>query len=370
MANKKFILFTVIVITLFALVFYFSRKNSVEETEEKRSPAKVTAQSAEESKFFLEKRTYPGTVVGEQEIAIVSQISGVISNAPYEIGSPIKTGSLLARIDDAGRLDIGESGFRSNQIQQSELSAAQAKKSYGLSKDTYHDTKKSDLSTKIQKEVAKTQKEIAALQYEAAKISLRGSIDNHLITSPINGFVISKNVSVGDSISQGQIIATLSKTSAIKIQFYVNQMEKESFFRGQEVTVLDSNKKQFGVTIKNISVQADPQTKRFLIEATPKAQDSAALLLGTIVTIAVEKKQEPQDKNNFILPLSAITITQNENYIFVAKQDVVKKEKVEIVRIIGENAEIAASLADDASIIVKGNKVLNEGETVSIENNS
>jgi hypothetical protein len=107
-----------------------------------------------------------------------------------------------------------------------------------------------------------------------------------------------------------------------------------------------------------------------LVEAYPQKQDSSHLLLGTIVTISIDKKHEPQDYKNLILPLSAITITQNESYIFVAENNTAKKIPVEVVRIIGENAEISGSLSKDSLIIVKGNKVLREEEAISIENNS
>lgn len=368
MHTKKFIIASLIVLAIFALAFYFSKKNVLQTEEVPRNPTSVSVQSAADSKILIEKRTYPGLVEGVQEIAIVSQISGVVSSAPYEIGSSIKAGALLARIDDAGNLAVGDNGFKSSQIQQSELSAAQAKKSYGLSKDIYHNTKESDDSTKIDKETAKTQKEISQLQYESAKISLQGSIDNHILISPINGFIIDRSVSVGDSVSQGQIIATVSKTSAVKIRFYVDSSEKESFSPGQEISVFNSDKKQFPAIIKNISPQADAQTKRFLVEAYPKTQDSASLLLGTVITVSLEKKQVPQDDNNFILPLSAISITQNENYIFVAEQNVAKKIKVDLLKIMGENAEISAPFAPETSIIIKGNKVLREGGNISVEN--
>ncbi|EKE11401.1 MAG: efflux transporter, RND family, MFP subunit [uncultured bacterium] len=369
MNKKKFILFAFAIIALFAAVFYFSKKNDVPTEEAKHNPTKINVQSSEKSKAIIEKKSYPASVVGDQEVSIVARTSGVITNAPLQIGSFVRTGSLLARIDDAGRLGVGDKGFRSSEIQQSEISKEKAKESYSLSKDAYREAKKSDTSTKLEKETAETEKEIAKLEYESAKIDLQSAIDNHIITSPINGFVIGKNVSAGDFVSAGQTIATLSKTSNLKIQFYVDQTEKTSFLPGQQVSVTDSAKKEISAAIKNISVQADPQTKRFLVEAYPQKQDASSLSLGTIVTISLERKHEPQNYKNFILPLSAITITQNENYIFVAENNTAKKITVEVVRIIGENAEISGSISPETLIIIKGNKVLREGETVSIENN-
>jgi multidrug resistance efflux pump len=219
MKKKKFILFALVVAAIFAAAFYLSKKKDAPIEEIKGSPTSVSVQSSDNSRSIIEKKSYPAIVVGDQEISIIAQTSGVITHAPPEIGSAVRTGTLLARIDDRGSLKIGDMGFRSSEIQQSEISAEKAKESYSLSKDVYREAKKSDVSTKLDEEIAETQKEIAKLEYEAAKINLQSSIDKRILTSPIKGFIIDKNVSAGDFVSAGQKIATVSKTSDIKIRF-------------------------------------------------------------------------------------------------------------------------------------------------------
>ena len=71
--------------------------------------------------------------------------------------------------------------------------------------------------------------------------------------------------------------------------------------------------------------------------------------------------------NSLILPLSTLTIGQNETYLFTAEEGKAKKVSVEILKISGETAEVSAELPPDALGIVEGNKLVQEGEGIEIK---
>jgi RND family efflux transporter MFP subunit len=370
MKNKKKIISSILaVLVLFVIAIRFEGKKSAPVAEITKQAIKVSVRTAADSKSLASENQFPALIVGDQEVKITAKSSGTIVIAPNNIGDKVSTGSLLAKIDDTGTLAAGEGGLKSLQVQQAELSSEQAKKAYSLAKDAYESLKKSDTATNAQVDSAKTQKDIAKLQYENATLGLSGSIDNHLITSPISGVITSKAVSVGDSVSAGQLIATVNKSANVKIQFYVDQDQRATLVRGQEIFAISPDNNSTALVIQNIAASADQTTKRFLIEAYPRKQGGSTLLPGTIVTVSINTQMKPKTNNNLILPLSAITIGQNESSIFVLDNDTAKKMLVTIESVNGETAEISSPIPEETLIIVDGNKLVREGEKVEVQNN-
>lgn len=360
MDKKKIIGSILAVAAIFVIAAKFSAEKPTAAEEKPTAPQSVSVQAASDSKSSIKEIIYPASVVGDQEINITAKSAGIITIAPNNIGSSITAGAALAKIDETG-LNSADS----LQVQQSEIAVQQAKKSYELAKDIYNDLRDTSSSTRTEKDTAKTQKDIAKLQYENALLNLSGSISNHLITAPISGVITNKAVSIGDSVSAGQLIASISKSTNIKIQFYVDQEQLASLSKGQEISAIDAGKNSISLIIKNISTTADQTTKRFLIEAYPKQKEST-LIPGTIISVSIRTVLQPQSDSNFILPLSSISTGQNESYIFIAENSIAKKTTVTISRVLGETAEISADIAPETLIITEGNKLVHEGETIIV----
>jgi RND family efflux transporter MFP subunit len=363
--NKKIIISIILLIIIFAAAAKFSSKKPVLTEEKTIAPQSVSVQAASDSKVLTNVVEYPASVVGDQEIKVTAKSAGTVSNIQHNIGDKISAGTLLARVDDTGTLEVGDQGFRNLQIQQSQLAVVEAKKAYSIAKDVYDSTKKSDLSTGPQKDAAKGQVAIAKLQYENARLSLGGSVDNHLIISPIAGSITNRAVTNGDSVNIGQEIATISQSNKVKVQFFVDQKQRDALKNGQEISATDTNGNSIKLLVKNISIQADPATKRFLIEAYPGT--TGALLSGTVLTVATSAQNIPQKTGNLILPLSAVNVGQNESYIFISQNGVAKKIVVTVANVSGEAAEISTDISPDTLIIIDGSKLVTDGQAIVIK---
>ncbi len=363
---KKISISIGVILVLFVIAMKLPEKKAPVMQELAKQPIAVSVKLASDSKSFIEKSQFPASIVGEQEVRITAKSAGTIMVAPGNIGTPVSVGSLLAKIDDTGALDVGDNGLRNLQVQQAQNSVDQAKKAYSLAKDNYSNLKKSDTATRAEKDNAKTQRDIAKLQYESAMLGLDGIIDNHSITSPISGAIINKAVSVGDSVSVGQLIAIVSKSSLIEFQFYVNQDQRAALTRGQIISTVDSEGNTVQLNIQNISAAADPVTKSFLIEACPK-KHTTAFLSGTIATVFIESTLEPTTSANFLLPLSALSISQNNSSIYVVENNIAKKKEVTVIKVTGEVAEISTDISPETRIITDNNKLVHDGEAILIQ---
>lgn len=356
--NKlQFFISLILVIGAFAFVVLKKDNSQAQEVKgTEKAPVTVTVQPATDSHVVDGKLKYPGLVAGDQEVKITAATSGVATAVNFDLGDTVAAGRQLVRIDDQGTtLEAGKEGFKSSQVQQAELTLEQAKESLKLAKKNYKDDKNNS---------TKSAREIAEIQVKNAELGLESAVNAHEITAPISGVITNRQVSIGDSVNSGQVLATISKTNLSKIQFYVNQEELNNFSPKTVVTI-DDGKQQVKATVINVAPQADATTRRFLVEAAPVNKEK--LLIGTVVNVWADISRAASD-NSFILPLEAITVGQNENYIFLARDGKAKKVTVELDNISGETAEVKGDIPRDAEIIVEGNKLIKDGDTIVVKN--
>jgi RND family efflux transporter MFP subunit len=336
----------------------------------------VTIRSAVDSRELVSETEYPALVAGDQEITVSAKTSGTATAVNFNLGDRVKNGSLLVKIDDTGGvLSSGDSGFKNSQIQISELTVEQAEEVLEIAEDSYKNLKKqydrekkdSNLSktvSRVQLDAAAGQIEIAEIQLDSAKVGLQGTLNSHLVTSPISGTVIEKSVSQGDSIGIGQPLYSISQTNSIKFKFYVDRDQLTSIKKGLEISVIDRDRKKIPAVIRNISPQADAVTKRFLIEAYPAEKIDSQIFSGMIVRVTFPVIKKANQADWLIVPLSVITIGQNENYIYIVENNRAKKINVTVEKVEGEIAEIKTDLAPNSQIIFEGSKLVQDGEEV------
>lgn len=355
---KPRMIISIILIAIIAvLAFRFSQKKpAVDEVIEKK-PTLVSTQTVDASHSFRKTVTYPAIVASNQQATLTAKASGTITQLNFDLGKEVSQGQRLVTIDSTGSSsEVGENGLQSSRIQSLELAVKSAKENFRIARNAYNRDETYD---------KKKAKEIAEISLRSAEADLKGALDDQFIVAPISGTIVNKSVSLGDSISAGQSIAVISKLGALEIQFFVNKEELPHFKIGDEVNVIQDNSLT-KAKISLISPQADEDTKRFLIKANPI--NNQEYTIGSVVTIEFAMNYTPQSQENLLLPLSSIIISQNENYIFIAKDKKVIKTNVEIVKVFGEMAEIKASLGNNDEIIINGSKLVKEGEEIVIEN--
>jgi RND family efflux transporter MFP subunit len=224
-----------------------------------------------------------------------------------------------------------------------------------------------NLQVKINSQIfaAKMQADTAQLQYNNASLSLQSLYDIHSLVSPIAGVVTQKLASNGDTVSAGQIVAIVSQTDSLKIKFFVEAEYILDMKLGKSVQVLSAEGKSYNGLISSVSAQADNATKRFQIEVQLDGEEKP--LLGTVVNVKISlSKSVDIGAGSVIVPLSSIEIGQNGNYLFLAENNIAKKVPVELQNVLGEMAQVKFQAADEALIIIGGNKFLHDGDSVEI----
>ncbi|MDD3285095.1 MAG: efflux RND transporter periplasmic adaptor subunit [Patescibacteria group bacterium] len=224
-----------------------------------------------------------------------------------------------------------------------------------------------NLKVKLDSQImaAKTQADSAQLQYNNAAVALQNLYDIHSLVSPIAGTVTQKLANDGDTISAGQVIATVSQTESLKVKFFVEPEYILDMKLGTPVEVVGADDQVYSGLISSVSAQADAATKRFQVEVQLDGQSQP--LLGTVVSVKISlAKQISTGAGLLAVPLSCLEIGQNGNFIFLFDNGQAHKVAVELEKVWGEQAQIKLEAPADALIIVDGNKLLRDGDAVEI----
>ena len=190
---------------------------------------------------------------------------------------------------------------------------------------------------------------------------LAQQIENLTIKAPIDGQITAKTIEAGAEVRAGQKIGEISQTGLTKINLQVSADDSAKVRLGQQVKI----NKLYKGTINNINPSADPISKKIQVEVLFDNKNNE-LIPETFVTIDIPLKTMDLKMASYFIPLKAITISQNENFIFTVKDQKAVKAPIELLKIEGETAEIKMDISNDAMIIIEGNKLINDGDAVAV----
>ena len=184
------------------------------------------------------------------------------------------------------------------------------------------------------------------------------------IKAPIAGTITNKYVELGAEVNPGQKIAEISQTNNLKIIVNLSPVDIYKINLGQEVLIQNMHK----ATVTNINPAADPITKKIKIEILFNNIEGL-LLPGTFVdvSIPIEGIQKTNSDSIFV-PMRAISITQNEKFLFVAETNIAIKKRMTIGKTDGALVEILTGLEDGDTLITDGAKSLEDGDGINIIN--
>lgn len=208
------------------------------------------------------------------------------------------------------------------------------------------------------------------LSAEIAKDNTQGQLNLALarasdlyINSPIDGIITKKSVEVGEEVSPGKVVAEISQLNLMKIIINLPSEEAYKVKIGNEVIIED----KLQGFVSQINPAADSLSKKVEIEIAFDNKKSE-LIAETFVNIKIPIESQVKSNNGFFLiPLKAVTLTQNENYVYLAKDGIATKQDITVGDIQNDLIEITDGLNLDDKVIIDGSKNLNNGDKIEIK---
>jgi HlyD family secretion protein len=243
-----------------------------------------------------------GTLTPVNQVDVGCQISGPITKVAVDFNSQVRKGEVLAEIDPAPFRDNVEKAGADLKAAQAAVEVAQntldeSKKEYDRNQDLF-DNKMISAEDKETAELAflSTKEDLLTRQAEArlAKDVLEASrmdLEHTVIRSPIDGVVLSRNVSVGQTVAakmQTPVLFTIaSDVSSLMITSDVDEVDVSQVRVGEPVQFTVTAYPDVVFSGRVVQVRVGPQSTQNVVTYTTLVQvdDSQGRLLPGMTAI-------------------------------------------------------------------------------------
>jgi RND family efflux transporter MFP subunit len=147
------------------------------------------------------------------------------------------------------------------------------------------------------------------------------ALDDANLTAPFSGYILARNIELGNLAAPGMTAFTIADTSAVKIGFGVPDYAVRQLRLGQEFTIhLQDDPKEYKGRVTSIAASADEKNRVFPVEVTvpnPKSYLKPGMI-ASLTLAGIQSTPAPS------VPLSAVVadpVSSGHYAVFVATQD-------------------------------------------------
>jgi multidrug efflux pump subunit AcrA (membrane-fusion protein) len=351
-----------------------------------------------------------GSFAADEQTDVAPSISGKVVAIGVELGSYVKRGQMIVRLDDNDsriRLDQTQA-----QVQQAQAAVRQAEAKIGLrSGQAFDPVRVADVgSARVALELAekqlhrferlietgdvsrsaydqqKAQRDQLQQQYEvaltkarqdyAAVTAARAGVANAetqvaqarrnlsyaLVYSPINGYVAERPADLGEYVSPATKVATVVSTNPLRVRIDIPEQALSSIQMGQSVSVNVSAypDRNFSGRIHHVAPSVTPNSRTLTIEAVVD-NNEGLLKPGQFATVRI---LQPQTSPAILVPVRSVRAESGTSYVFVINNGHAEKRIVQLGQAEGDLVEIKSGVVAGEQVATSNVELLNDGSPV------
>lgn len=202
---------------------------------------------------------------------------------------------------------------------------------------------------------------------EAALGQAEKALSDTDVRSPINGYISERTADVGEYISPNtpnSKIATIVKTSTLRLKIDIPEQSLTSVSRGQRITLQVSAypERGFAGTIVRISPHIS-ETARTLKAEAEVENPEGLLKPGQFATVRIT---QARPELAVLIPVEAVRSEGEVNRVFVVKDGVVREQIVQLGLLENGMIQIKRGLAEGDTVATSNLNLLSDGVFVRI----
>src|ERR671919_1008016 len=411
--NLKFVVLTWLLVAVAAFIAACggSKANVRKEETANTPPPAVDVTTATAIKRDLPRFfEATGSLAGDQQTDVAPQTSGKVVAVGVDIGSYVRRGQMLVRLDDAElKLRVAQAAA---QVNQAKAAVRQAEEKIGLrpgqafdpnrvaevaaarvtldlaeknlrraekliesgdvSRSFYDEQRARRDQLKEQYDVALAQArqnyagvDVARTNVANAEAQLglaRKNLSYAVIPAPIDGFVAERTADLGEYVSPQQKVATIVRTNPLRIRIDIPEQAIPEVKVGQSVSVTTSAwpDKNFAGRVARIAPSVSATSRTLTVEAEID-NSGGALKPGQFATVRIlQERAEPA----VLVPARAIVTEAGVSRVFVIKEGRAEQRLVQTGQSEGDLIEIKNGVAADEQVATSNLEMLSDGITV------
>jgi RND family efflux transporter MFP subunit len=382
--GKKLSVFAAIVgasILLAAAVFAFRTQRPVVEV------AVVRGGSDAKANALLNASGY---VTPRRRSTIASKITGRVTGVFFEEGMHVRTGQMLATLDDSdakARLNSAKAERNATfaTIEDLQVNLANAEREWKRAQELLDQ----GVGTSQAVDVARTQAASYRARIASAKEQVRSAeakisvaqqdLDNATIRAPYDGIVVSKDAMVGEMVSPNSAgggftrtgIATIVDMNSNEIEVDVNESYIARVTPKQKVTAtLDAYPDwQIPANVRTIIPTADRQKATVKVRISFDKLDPRILPdMGVKVAfLGDQSKKEAGGAPRAFVPQRAIRDDNGQKIVLLVRDGRIERRAIRLGSQRGDDVEVTAGIDAGDSVVVQGPESLHDGQVVELK---
>ena len=351
-----------------------------------------------------------GSLAGDEQTDVAPQTSGKVVAVGVDIGSPVKRGQMLVRLDDSElKLRVDQAVAQVEQakaaVKQAEekiglrpgqafdpnrvAEVAAAKVAYELAEKNFRRAEKliesGDVSRsfydqqRAQRDQTKEQYDVALAQarqnYDAVEVArtnvantqaqlalARQNLSYAVIPASIDGFVTERTADLGEYVSPQQKVVTIVRTNPLRIRIDIPEQAIPEVRVGQSVSITTSAwpDRNFAGRVARIAPNVSATSRTLTVEAEIE-NSSGALKPGQFATVRIlQERSAPA----VLVSTRAVVSDAGVSRVFVIKNGHAEQRLVQTGQTEGDLIEIKSGVAADELVATSNLEQLSDGIAV------
>ncbi|MEG1586803.1 MAG: efflux RND transporter periplasmic adaptor subunit [Bacteroidales bacterium] len=339
-----------IVALAFFLFYRFGHSSESSQTENKvkKGPSTLPVSGMVASSDTNEEGvTAMGTLLANEEVDLVAEITGKVVRICFEEGASVKKGDLLLKVDDSDlQAQLTRSEFQKKLLTEKLERQRILLKRESISREEFD---------QLQTDYNVLEADIALLKVKISRTEIR---------APFNGTMGFRYVSEGSYVQPNSRIARLVDTHVLKFEFTIPERYASRSLQGRKVTFGVTGKSaKYDAQVYAVDPQVDVNTRAILLRARFDNR-AGALLPGMFANGNVSLG----DKQAFIpVPSEAIVPELEGNRLWITRNGRAKSVQVEAEGRDSKRVYIVSGVAEGDTILTGGLMQLREGVAVNVK---
>jgi membrane fusion protein, multidrug efflux system len=327
--------FTTLACSLMLVMSSCGGKKASKEPAGPKGPKVLTAEAVVvKAQSFQNNYTTSGTLLPNEEVSVMPEVSGRISSISFKEGGAVQQGQVLARLNSE---DI-----------RAQIAKLKAQKELQL-KIKGRQSELLEIGGISQQEFETTNTTIQGIEADIAYAEAQ--LRKTTIIAPFSGKAGIRNVSMGAVVTPVTVLTTLQQTGTLKMDFSVPEQYRSELTPGKKVVfTVTGQLDTFAATIVAVEPAANAATRTLRVRAAVGNKDNK-LGPGAFTHVIIPFDHD----NNALLIPSQSVIPTNRNKVAA----VIRGGKAEMVPII-----LGTRTADKVEVLqglVAGDTVLTTG---------
>lgn len=343
----RYIVYTLIVIGLGALIFYRIADNKEQKKSGTGAPKAMTVSGVVvEPQKFSNTLSLSGSIEADEQVEIRSEISGIAEKIFFEEGAKVNKGQMLLKINDLElRAQAVEIKTRQGLNSENERRAKLLLEKEAISQEEYDIASANFKSSQAQTQLINAQ---------IAKTSIR---------APFSGTIGLRNISPGTYVTPDLMIASLVNSNKVKITFSIPEKYASQVELNSKITFTTAgHKDEFTAKIYALEPAIDVATRTLRVRAVADNKEGK-LLPGTFANVILPLSTV---EDAFLIPTEAIVPVQNGKKVFVSQNGKAKEVMVETGTRTDKNVVVLSGLKEGDTVLTTGVLTLREGASVNV----